>query len=403
MEDILRTTGKLFKLVKTQNEVDRFLKLNKKNIKLVLRKLKVDDNLTFGEKLQIENALALLKSYNIQIQRKIIHGSGVRSTSSSSKRILWKQISSAFQSRIITASIVNISHTDTKLFLNECSKLLKIRFKNILRKLQSFKVNLKLCCLFELPSTGEEEIKQFGTVNKEVLSSSNVSRILQELQAILLTKLEEFEHRGSGWRYLGISHLIVSINKYSPINGATYVSLPSWLSGKGIVNIKNNDSRCFAWCILAHLFPVQNDCENVNSYPQNIHDFLNFKNIEFPVALTSISKFEKQNPNISINVFGIDNKSKCIIGPYYHTKIVKEKHINLLYLISKYQKNGHYCLITDLSKLVKEHVTKSKSSFFVCELCLNHFSSEKKYQTHRENCLLFSPVKVTTPSESDSV
>lgn len=93
MEDILRTTGKLFKLVKTQNEVDRFLKLNKKNIKLVLRKLKVDDNLTFGEKLQIENALALLKSYNIQIQRKIIHGSGVRSTSSSSKRILWKQVS----------------------------------------------------------------------------------------------------------------------------------------------------------------------------------------------------------------------------------------------------------------------------------------------------------------------
>jgi len=37
---------------------------------------------------------------------------------------------------------------------------------------------------------------------------------------------------------------------------------------------------------------------------------LNFKNISFPVKLRDINKFDIQNPNISVNVLGYDDKKR---------------------------------------------------------------------------------------------
>jgi len=34
---------------------------------------------------------------------------------------------------------------------------------------------------------------------------------------------------------------------------------------------------------------------------------LNFKGIEFPMSLQAIDKFERLNPEISVNVFGFDS------------------------------------------------------------------------------------------------
>lgn len=72
--------------------------------------------------------------------------------------------------------------------------------------------------------------------------------------------MEEFQGRGSGWRYQSVCHLIVSINKFSPLNrdsgGGTYIPLPTWIYSKSIINDKNNDSRCFLYSILASICKV---------------------------------------------------------------------------------------------------------------------------------------------------
>ena len=87
---------------------------------------------------------------------------------------------------------------------------------------------------------------------------------------------------------------------------------------------------------------------NVCDYPQNYHEILNLKNIQFPMALKGISKFENQNPNVSVNVIGI-NKRGDIVDPLYHTEHVRDHHVNLLYLTNKCA--NHYCWIYDLSRL----------------------------------------------------
>lgn len=217
--------------------------------------------------------------------------------------------------------------------------------------------------------------------------------------------MEEFQEVGSGWAFQSIEYLTTSINKFAPLHAGTYIPLPKQLLRKGILNIKNNDQRCFIWCILANLYPASRikDCMKTISYPQNCDELLNLINIDTPVKISTIPKFEKQNASISINVFGVNNKDFSVY-PLYNTKAVKNNHINLLYFKKNVNsKQGHYCLITDLGKLISRNVSKSKSKHYVCNRCLNHFTVATKFHIHTENCNLFAPVKIETPDKSDAI
>ena len=60
---------------------------------------------------------------------------------------------------------------------------------------------------------------------------------------------------GSGWIIESIKVQYVNISVYSPLSGSTYIELPDKLKNpmKGLINIKNNDSKCFLWRHIRHL------------------------------------------------------------------------------------------------------------------------------------------------------
>ncbi|CAG8650033.1 6332_t:CDS:2 [Paraglomus brasilianum] len=73
----------------------------------------------------------------------------------------------------------------------------------------------------------------------------------------------------------------------------------------GIINIKNEDE----YCILAELFPAQHHRERVSWYTPHLRK-LNFNGIQFPVKADNdtMKKFEKQNPAISVSIYGWSEK-----------------------------------------------------------------------------------------------
>lgn len=84
--------------------------------------------------------------------------------------------------------------------------------------------------------------------------------------------------------------------------------LPSDIENKqAIINVKNNDNKCFAYSILCNLYPASDHVDRVNNYENNLNK-LNFDNLPFPMELNNIPKFEKQNIDISVNVFGLKKK-----------------------------------------------------------------------------------------------
>jgi len=60
------------------------------------------------------------------------------------------------------------------------------------------------------------------------------------------------------------------------------------------------DNACFAWSVVAALHPAKNHVDQNSLYP-HYTSVLNLKDIEFPMTLTQIKKFENLN-DISINV-----------------------------------------------------------------------------------------------------
>lgn len=189
---------------------------------------------------------------------------------------------------------------------------------------------------------------------------------------------------------ISILYLEINLIKYVPLRGSTYLPLPSDIQNKkAVINIKNNDNKCFAYSILCHLHP--NEVRTRATVYEKYLEELNFQNLVFPMQINNIQKFEQQNPNISVNVFGLSKKKDIhiIVGPLYHTQQRKINHINLLYLEDALTGKTHYCYINNLSRLVSKQKSLHHGKIHICDGCLVTFSEEEKIKRHLElnDCL----------------
>ena len=193
--------------------------------------------------------------------------------------------------------------------------------------------------------------------------------------------------------------LDLGIAVYTPLHGSSYVKLPKELHDKkAILNIQNDDQKCFVWSVLAALHPV-----NRKDQPHRLHHYrpfegeLNVNGIEFPVKVSDIPKFEKQNPALSINLFGYEEKE---LFPLYITKEKKENHVNLMLISSNETK--HYCLIRNLNRLWFS-LTKYKGKKFFCVYCLHGFLREDLLLEHEPHCSKNGPQRIKLPDENNDV
>ena len=82
---------------------------------------------------------------------------------------------------------------------------------------------------------------------------------------------------------------------------------------KGLINIKNNDNKCFLWCHVRHLNLVDKNSSRISRIEKEIADTLDYSDINFPVSEKDYSKTEDEN-STNINVFSYDDS---VIHPIY--------------------------------------------------------------------------------------
>ena len=107
----------------------------------------------------------------------------------------------------------------------------------------------------------------------------------------------------------------ISISKYNPLAGSSYIKLPKELSHpqKGLINIKkNNDSECFKWCLVRYLNPEDHRQTRLTKADKDFDKTIGFKEINVPVRIKDLHKIEKKN-SIGIGVFDYENKGKYLI------------------------------------------------------------------------------------------
>ena len=73
----------------------------------------------------------------------------------------------------------------------------------------------------------------------------------------ILYRIDNWINEGFGWIVELIKSQYINISTYRPLSGGSYVKLPVKLrsSKKGLINIKNNDQKCFYGVMLGILIP----------------------------------------------------------------------------------------------------------------------------------------------------
>ena len=250
---------------------------------------------------------------------------------------------------------------------------------------------------FFKPKHGGEDViteAHFRSICMRTTDQHELQNQLEEAKQQVTQAMVLFQNEGSGWVLDGILHLDLSTAQYTPVKGSSYIPLPSRLDPKkGIINIKNNDNKCFMWSILAGIHAAKQTAERLYHY-QQFQDELDFLSIEYPVTVDEIGKFERQN-NISVNVLGFEG----VLFPLYITKEHFGTHVNLL--LHSQGTTKHYCLIKDLNKLLYSQ-NRYKGRMYYCRYCLHGFIREDLLQDNEPHCSQHAPQRIELPDEENA-
>ena len=187
----------------------------------------------------------------------------------------------------------------------------------------------------------------FNSETVENLEGTDESEVYDRSIQTIEERIQNFNQRGSNWRFQRVLSLDAHFTDFQPLRGSTFLPLPSKISTKkAVINMKNNDDQCFKWSVTRALHPVEKNSERITKELKDQSERLDWSGLKFPMKLDHIVIFEKFNPSISINVFGFEGD----VYPLRLSKSKSEQTINLL-LISDGEKQ-HYCLIKSLSRLL---------------------------------------------------
>lgn len=267
------------------------------------------------------------------------------------------------------------------------------------------KYNIILEATYVIPDTGFVENRAFKSLTRHLYLDNMFEESLDEDFLKVLLEEEEYMGKGSGFRLQSIDGLILNVYRFNPLMGSSYIKLPPFIANRNaVINVMNNDQKCFKYAILSKF--------NKSPHPERFNRFYNldnnnrynFSDLTFPLALSDVRKFEKQNNDVSINVYGVqkdDDKNKYknknnIIIPLKVCDHELRDHFDLL-LIGDSNADKHYCYISNFSRLIRGQLTSHTEQMVLCKRCFKGYTSTDKYLRLIKHKLFCNSNELLTP------
>ena len=272
-----------------------------------------------------------------------------------------------------------------------------------LNLLKGIKCNETLEVKFEkLGSEGRMVEKSFTFTSRPqvIMNKNDTEFALQNMRSDIEKRIDRFTMEGSGWAVIGVLNHELHVNKYDPLAARSYIPLPAEIQNKkAIINIQNDDNKCFIYCLGRALDPTpeNNHLERVSKHLKDVCETLGLNNIKTPVNVQDLPNIEKQF-SVSINLFSHSNAD---IYPIRTTKSTAEKHVDLL--VTSNSETNHYVWIRDFNKLCY-NITKCKTKKFFCKHCIQHFPSQERLEKHLLDCIVLTECQaIDMPPEGEVI
>jgi hypothetical protein len=228
----------------------------------------------------------------------------------------------------------------------------------------------------------------------------------------IVNTLNLFVMYGSSWNCLSVKQIDCYVAQIKPIRIGHKMPIPPALRNRrGIVNIQAPGNLCFHYsviCAYLRLSPSDNP-KSLRHYrvferlDNSNYEIINWSSVSDPsgVAITDLDQFERDNQNISVNVYELGHDPRTLF-PIRTTENEKTVHVNLLRV--KYEENGaefyHFIFIRDLSMFTGRHGMPKR---WYCYKCMISFNSEAEKAFHSEECSDVDKMKVTFPKDDFKV
>ena len=259
--------------------------------------------------------------------------------------------------------------------------------------------NIKTILYLHVKMTQGEREVEFAFHSKGlklILEGTNENEIYDEMVEEILEEIDKTRDlEGSGWKFEKVIKLVLHTTRWETVNAGSYIELPQALKNrKAIINMKNQDDKCFMWCVLRVLNPKDNHPERIDNDLKSKVDTLNMEGIQYPVSFRGIDRFEHLNPEISITVLGYNEEEK--VYPLKVSKYTGCEHDIVLLLIKDGEKS-HYCLVKNISALLSSQINNNDHKRYFCLNCFNSFKSPDSLDKHKEYCYNNECVKISMP------
>ena len=306
--------------------------------------------------------------------------------------------------------------------VNEVLAYAKPAILNIFKSNRNIKTMLYLHCIMKREQGYDEEDEGYDDVKGEgrrmiakfafhskdlklVLEETDISELYDEMTDEIEEEIQKVNDiESSGWTLIEVISLVLHVTKWEPIYGSSYIPLDPYLANKkAIINMKNEDDKCFMWCVLRALYPKNDHPERIDKDLKSKQDIINMNGIRYPVNFRAIDRFEDLNPNISISVLGY-NKEEGVF-PLKISKYTGCDNDIVLLLLKEAVKgeNGeikektHYTLVKNKSALIASQKNNHKGKRHLCLNCFNSFNTSESLNKHKEYCYENKSVKTTMP------
>ena len=149
---------------------------------------------------------------------------------------------------------------------------------------------------------------------------------------------------------------------------------------KGLINVKNNDNKCFLLCHVRHMNCKGVKLSRITKKSKEIAEGLKYSEVNFPVGKKDYDKISVMN-GININVFCYENK---VVFPVYLSDQSFNDTLDLLLISDGFI--NHYVYIKDFNRLMFSN-TKCKNKKWFSKSCLQCLSNGKVLLEHGKDCL----------------
>ena len=162
---------------------------------------------------------------------------------------------------------------------------MKSKLIDLLTQLKSFKFETTLVLVFQkIESDDKTKYENFCSSSEAeiIINESDIDDdVFYSIYTTVITIIQKSLRKGADWIIDSVIDHTISISKYNPLAGSSYIKLPKQLNHprKGLINIQiTNDNQCFKWCLVRYLNPTDYNPRKITRVDKDFAKRLEMRN-----------------------------------------------------------------------------------------------------------------------------